>query len=541
MYIAHDLSDEFARQKLTTTLNALLELVDERPLSGWMKVWLYNYYVAPKLSWMLMVYDLPLSVLETLESTCNRYLKRWLGLAHGATPAVLYLKVENHGLGLHSIVTLFKRLQAIKLLLLANSSDPAIRRMYERLKQKERNKTRKFDAFDTVDQHETFIANTEALNEQARLRTGLGHADRNQTQRPPSAAARRQAVSERIADMDNKERLQHLRTLQVQGNLANWDHIATHDRGWRQLFTGAMSDKVLRFHVNARLKTLPSEANKKRWRMLPVDSVCRLRYPSGDGTPGAICGAINPTEMHVLCNCEAALRQGRFTWRHNSALLVLKAALIPHLRAIRDGTIAVPQPSKVQFRSETTGLPYNHGESAPPLQPQHLRDWLALATDWTLTCDLPGDSFSYRNGVFPPSIAATDQRPDMLLVSESAKAAICLELTVPKEERIQQSHEAKAAKYQQLVEDAASNGWRLSIWPIEIGARGFVARSTWAALRALAFGKARATDIRRELELVTSRCSYYLWTARNHDVWDEIPLAWTARPAHSSQAFAGSS
>ena len=298
-----------------------------------------------------------------------------------------------------------------------------------------------------------------------------------------------------------------------------------------------MSQKVLKFHVNLRLNTLLSEANKERWRMLPVDSICQLRLPSADGTPGTACGTINPTEMHVLCNCQAALQQGRFTWRHNSVLLVLKSALIPHLRAIRDGTVVVPQPDKVQFRSASTGLPYNHGKSAPALQPQHLRDWLALATDWTLTCDLPGDSFSYRNGTFPLNIAATNQRPDILLVSEIAKAAICIELTVPKEERVQQSHDIKAAKYQQLVDDAAANGWRLTVWPIEVGARGFIARSTWTALRALAFGKARAAYIKQQLEAVATRCSYYLFTARNHEVWDEVPLAWTARSAQSSQIF----
>jgi hypothetical protein len=59
-----------------------------------------------------------LSMIEALEAIGNRFLKRWLGLARSATTDILYLKVENHGLELHSIVTLFEHLQAIKFLLL---------------------------------------------------------------------------------------------------------------------------------------------------------------------------------------------------------------------------------------------------------------------------------------------------------------------------------------------------------------------------------------------------------------------------------------
>ena len=531
MYVSHDMSDEFARNKLATTLNTLLQQVDQRPLNGWMKVWLYNYYVAPKLSWLLMIYDFPLSIIEELEATCNRYLKRWLGLAHGASPKIMYVKIQNHGVGIHSIVTLFKRLQAIKLLLMANSRDPAIRRTYQHQKQRLRSKTRKFDPYDTVDQHESFSANAEALTELRRQRTGLGHPDRNRQQRPPSAAARRSAVSERIADMDNDERLRQLHELQIQGQFVAWDNLARNDFRWQQLFAGKISDRLFKFHLNAQLQTLPSEANKNHWRMLTVGSVCRLRHPVPDGSPGNICGKELPTEMHVLCNCTAALEQGRYMWRHDSALLVLKSALIGHLDDVRSGRVKVEKPRDVKFRSADTRRMYNDGKSAPALQPTRLREWFALATDWTLKCDLPGDTFSYDNRVFPPRIAAISERPDITLISEDERVAICLELTVPKEERIQTAHDLKAAKYAELPAAAAANGWRLVVVPIEVGARGFVAQSTYRALHELGFSKKRAAAIKEDLSLVVTRCSYYLFQARNSDVWQQISLLPAARLA----------
>ena len=539
MFVSHDLSDTYARQKLSDTLNTLLELVDARLLSGWMKVWLYNFYVATKLSWMLMIYDMPLGVLEELEATCNRYLKKWFGLAHGATPDVLYLKRMHHGFGVHNMVTLYKRLQAIKLHLLANSRDRAVKQMFERQKHKVRNQVLKYDAFDDLEQNETFLVNSEALNEQIRNRTGLGHRDR-QEQNPKvlSAAARRRQISERIADMDDKARVKHMHELQMQGRFVDWDHVMARDVGWRQLFAGAISDNVLRFGINAQLLTLPSEANKRRWRLLPVDSICRLRLVAADGTAtSAVCGTPNPTEMHVLSSCTAALAQGRYTWRHNSVLLVLKMALIPHLLDISTGKVHIPKPNELRFRSATTGDWYNGGSSAPTLEPKCLRDWLALATDWQLQCDLKGDAYYYRNGVFPPEVASTGKRPDMLLLSRLEKIALCIELTVPKEENVLKAHESKSARYKHLEDEAASNGWRLTTWPIEVGARGFVGRSTWDFLRALAFGKARASAIKRQLELVALRCSYYLFVSRGEADWQDISLLAAAadRGTQSSQ------
>ena len=122
-----------ARNLLVSRLNSLLELVHTQRLGGWMKIWLYNFYVATKLSWMLTIYSLPLTFVEQLEATCTRYLKMWLGLQRSAAVDVLYMKRANLGFQAHNMVSLYKRLQLIRMHLLKSSQDPEVRRMYERL------------------------------------------------------------------------------------------------------------------------------------------------------------------------------------------------------------------------------------------------------------------------------------------------------------------------------------------------------------------------------------------------------------------------
>lgn len=66
----------------------------------------------------------------------------------------------------------------------------------------------------------------------------------------------------------------------------------------------------LAFLLKAGSDTLPTPLNLKRWKTR-VDSKCHL------------CENRFPTVYHILSNCPTVLLQGRYTWRHVSALKVL--------------------------------------------------------------------------------------------------------------------------------------------------------------------------------------------------------------------------
>ncbi|CAC5362581.1 unnamed protein product [Mytilus coruscus] len=70
---------------------------------------------------------------------------------------------------------------------------------------------------------------------------------------------------------------------------------------------------------------------------------------------------------------------------------------------------------------------------------------LGTATDWQMLVDLK------QKLQFPPQIAVTNQRPDIVIWSASTKQAILLELTVPWEERIEDANERKRLKNQDLL------------------------------------------------------------------------------------------
>ena len=97
---------------------------------------------------------------------------------------------------------------------------------------------------------------------------------------------------------------------------------------------------------------------------------------------------------------------------------------------------------------------------------------LASGKDWRLAADLPGMK------AYPEVISRTDLRPDAVLISDSSRSIILIELTVPYETNMSESHEYKSAKYEGLVQEISQAGFRPYMFPVEIGARGMAGAST---------------------------------------------------------------
>ena len=99
---------------------------------------------------------------------------------------------------------------------------------------------------------------------------------------------------------------------------------------WKRILSGLPAGQ-LSFLLRAGTDTpLPIPHNIKRWRYR-TDSSCPL------------CGHMRPTVHHILSNCQIALDQGCYTWRHDSTLISLVKGLQDHLEA--DSTIYTCKPS----------------------------------------------------------------------------------------------------------------------------------------------------------------------------------------------------
>ena len=157
-----------------------------------------------------------------------------------------------------------------------------------------------------------------------------------------------------------------------------------------------------------------------------------------------LCRTQNHTIHHILSGCHVALDQGRFTYRHNSVLRVIKGWLNKALE------------EKQERKNDT----------------------LKKFTLWT---DLQGENIDTN---LPPGVKHNDLggwKPDIILstttdsIMEGPVTTVwIIELTCPTEQRFDASNDLKRRKYTPLAQHlfTKSNIDDVALVPIEVGARG---------------------------------------------------------------------
>ena len=225
-----------ARSSLQGTLQSMLNAIDETPLTRQQKLRLFKHGVCPRLSWPLLVEVFPISWLEReLQPLATKALKKWVGLARPSNTSILFLPTKKGDLALPSLVMLFKKMQATKMVQLFRSNDPGVRKAAAlRLVEEKGRQRLKFRPAALVD--------------------SIFTQDHTQSRKALSAAAK--AI---LAEEENTERHQSLCQLPVQGEMArSWESTSP------ELWARAVQDlppEPLKFALNASLDTLLSNAN----------------------------------------------------------------------------------------------------------------------------------------------------------------------------------------------------------------------------------------------------------------------------------------
>ena len=117
------------------------------------KLRLFKHGVCHRLSWPLLVEEFPISWLERkLQPLAAKSLKKWVGLATPSNTAILFLPTKKGGLALPSLVMLYKKLQATRMVQLFRSHDPGVRKAADfRLAEERERQRMKFRPADMVD------------------------------------------------------------------------------------------------------------------------------------------------------------------------------------------------------------------------------------------------------------------------------------------------------------------------------------------------------------------------------------------------------
>ena len=465
-----------------TTKQALSDLkkIDCCKIPGRYKAWILQHMMMPKLMWPLSIYNVPLTTVEWLQMKITAYLKKWLKLPKSLSSSCFYSRTTKLRLPYSSLTEEFKAAKARNLVTFQESKDECIK-----------------NAGIVVDAGSKANTPAEVIEAKSRLRVqelvgvpnkgkeGLGMRKR-QYYSTSSTKLKRDMIVKTVREKEEESRVVKMTGFPNQGANLRWE---VPQRQLKHIDIVRASDDRLKFLLKSVYDVLPTPANKNRW--FKSEEKCLL------------CG-LDGTLAHILSGCKVALCQGRYKWRHDRVLKELAGAV--QAKVAENANKTESRITRIHFVKE------GQQNSMVNREEEHFNH-LSAAKDWKVTVDV-GASLK-----IPTEICNTNLRPDLIIVSRQTKQIGIVELTVPNEDRIEVSGELKRLKYEQIAQEGRLNGWRVKIWAVEVGCRGFPAVSMSTFLKDIGYRGASKKKVIEKLSKVTEEASHSLWKASHYKEW----------------------
>ena len=498
-WLCPNLDESAVKRNFLNKLHELSDILENDPIDGFMKLWIYQHFLLGMISWPLLIQDFNHDFVKSRVTRCfGVFLRRWAGLFKSIDAGCLYRRKDRFGLGLTSITTFFEKLQVIKMHILKHSSDPHVAGLYEMRRKREQSqsiwrptrlleKVHAMSDFDLKFQHAT-----------TGDRRGLGHGIF--TQSKVSQSSHRELCTRNVQRLADERHEAHSVGLDLQGSWLSWEQgVFPFDLSWDNVILGPGA-RIISFVLNATHNSVMTPDLRHICGLVPTDT-CKLCI-----------GGNKASLHHIIAGCSFALKDNRYTWRHDSVIATLLQAIQPRLL---NHNSRPPTSSKVPGIHSSFVLagsaPSKNARQSPPN-----RSLLGTASDWKLLVD-----FNHKKYLFPPHIFPTQERPDILLYSNSARVVIFGELTCPAEEGIPEAKLYKQARYADLANDirGMKHPWSVHVLTLEVGARGFVARSTYTFLRKIGFSSRGARATCRRVSEVAARCTYAIYLRHDDKRW----------------------
>ena len=135
--VCTDGSDKAARKLLIQKFEVYVTKIDETPLTGSQKMWIFDKVLMSKISWDFLIHDMTISFVKKLAATQTRMYKKWINYSKSGNAKVFYRSKKNIGCNMKEMVTFLKKQQLIKGNMLKCSEDSDVRQLYEARCQKE--------------------------------------------------------------------------------------------------------------------------------------------------------------------------------------------------------------------------------------------------------------------------------------------------------------------------------------------------------------------------------------------------------------------
>ena len=230
-FISINLKEDKIKTEIRRRLYADMDTVEASGVNGLCKLYIYEHYVVPRLSWVFLVHDLNLWFARELDKRVTSRLKIWAGLYRSSDLGALFRRREHLGLQITSLELHYKRMQVVKCCLLENSQDQDIRAIYELRKSRVVEYNNRWSGPKEVQMLEPIVEHNFRFAGQTGT-AGLGACKSNPYVANPSKAQWREKMTETLVAHEEEERIRHASCLPLQGVWTHWENTLPLDRPW---------------------------------------------------------------------------------------------------------------------------------------------------------------------------------------------------------------------------------------------------------------------------------------------------------------------
>ena len=107
--ICTDGSDEAARKLLLQKFEEYVTKIDEAPLTGSQKMWIFDKVLMSTISWDFLIHDMTISFVKKLAATQTRMYKKWINYSKSGNNKVFYRSKKNFGWNMKEMVRFLKK------------------------------------------------------------------------------------------------------------------------------------------------------------------------------------------------------------------------------------------------------------------------------------------------------------------------------------------------------------------------------------------------------------------------------------------------
>ena len=400
-----DMDTTRIKEKLEDKIKNYFEKLDRLPLHPKNKMKIISIYIYSKIKWEFSIYDLSITwVKQHLDSIVKSKVKRWLQLHPGGNFDHLKLPATKLGLNFLLPSDIYDQCKLSIRNILKSSKNEDIKLLAEATKDKN-------IKYENLLTENSYKAADKALKK-----------------------VREDTVTN------------HLETLKESNSIMGF--IKNHTSNiflnkWKTI-CDSLPKNIFVFVRKALIFALPNKTNLLRWK-ISNDDKCNLCYQK-------------ETQLHMLSFCNTALKEGRYTWRHNSVMSTM-----------------------LWYLKQLNGI--------------------------NVLADLPG----HRN----PAELFTASRPDIVLYDKNTLTIV--ELTVCFDTNPIKSRNGKIVKYSDIQKELTKVHGQKKINKIfvEITNLGFVTTNIKDFTNLFKNTDINTTRMISKMTEVAIRCSFYIYIRRN--------------------------